>query len=101
MQVNDGAGVFYNILRIDYSCLPNTFFSWNNSIARQAIHATSTIKERREVAISFIDLFYNKATRAWVSRHYGFSCRCRACEDELDSDDKFTGGSCKGRLGMQ
>lgn len=101
MQNNDGAAIFYDCSRINHSCLPNAFFAWNNNIAQQTIHAISMIKEGEEVTISYVDPFHNKVARAWELHHYGFSCRCRACGDDLNNDDKFAGESCERRFRLR
>ncbi|KAF2758890.1 SET domain-containing protein [Pseudovirgaria hyperparasitica] len=74
-----GAGVFLKCARINHSCMPNAFFSYNARTGKENIHSIKTIKAGDEITICYCDPFNDTAKRAWHMRHYGFTCVCEAC----------------------
>ncbi|CAD6578124.1 MAG: hypothetical protein ASARMPRED_008537 [Alectoria sarmentosa] len=78
-----GSGIFLKAARINHSCCPNAFFSWNSNLQRVTIHAMVDIPAGDEITISYIFPFFSLETRQAVFReHYAFGCDCPACNLE-------------------
>jgi len=46
-------GIFPNVARINHSCVPNAFYSWNEAIGRLTVHAVKDIKKGEEITIHY------------------------------------------------
>ncbi|CAF9933562.1 hypothetical protein IMSHALPRED_009393 [Imshaugia aleurites] len=86
-ELGSGAsGIFLKASRINHSCRPNAFFSWNLLLHRMTIHAIVDIPAGEEVTVSYVFPFFALAHRRDVFRkHYGFECDCPVCCLELAS----------------
>ncbi|KAI9693397.1 MAG: hypothetical protein M1820_009326 [Bogoriella megaspora] len=82
-----GSAVFEVMSRINHSCLPNCFFSWNKKLQKETVHAIRDIGEGEELFVAYCNLIKAKDERADKLRAYGFDCGCQACLDE-DSEDE-------------
>ena len=75
-----GSGVFVKAARINHSCTPNAFFTWNKNIKRVAVHAMIDIPAGREVTVSYVYPFLSRNTRKHLlQKLYVFECDCPAC----------------------
>lgn len=75
-------GVFARAARLNHSCAPNVFHRYNPNINRLTIHALRDIAPGEELATSYIDICADTAARRQKLRHWGFKCRCVACESK-------------------
>jgi len=66
--------------RFNHSCLPNVYHRYNPNIDRLTIHALRDIRHGEEICTAYIDICYDTAERRRVLQHWGFECRCEACE---------------------
>ena len=73
------SGVFLKISRINHSCLPNSFPSYDGS--RGKITARKDIAKDEEIVISYTnpDPTLNKQERQKKLEPHGFECRCQLC----------------------
>ncbi|KAL2057422.1 hypothetical protein ABVK25_002475 [Lepraria finkii] len=76
--------------RINHSCLPNAYSSWNDKKDRFMIHAIADIQEGDEVTISYCDALATKDMRSKWLEVYQFSCECAACRttDQISNSGK-------------
>ncbi|KAL9094435.1 MAG: hypothetical protein Q9165_003285 [Trypethelium subeluteriae] len=76
---NAHVAVFQYESRINHSCMPNTWHSWNAKTHMHNVHATRVITAGEEITIQYADSFDIKETRKKNLDLYGFECRCDAC----------------------
>ncbi|KAF6228516.1 hypothetical protein HO133_008246 [Letharia lupina] len=78
-----GSGIFLKASRINNSCFPNAFFSWNQNLHRLTVHAMVDIPIGDEITVCYIFPFYSLQIRRDLFReHYVFECDCPACHVE-------------------
>ncbi|EPS40040.1 hypothetical protein H072_6181 [Dactylellina haptotyla CBS 200.50] len=87
----DGAskslGMFPMCARINHSCAPNVFHRYSPSINRLTIHALRDIQPGEELLTSYIDICHPTVIRRQLLKHWGFRCRCTACDSSDDEED--------------
>jgi hypothetical protein len=66
--------------RFNHSCSPNVYHRYNPDIDRLTIHALRDIRPGEEICTAYIDICSDTAERRRVLQHWGFECRCEACE---------------------
>lgn len=84
---NGGLCLMYS--RMNHSCLPNAYFSWNEALGREVVHAARDISADEEILANYLgaDAVYmthaqrNKRLRRW----WGFDCDCPACVEDTDA----------------
>ncbi|KAM3550899.1 hypothetical protein ARSEF4850_008126 [Beauveria asiatica] len=77
-----GKGLFALFSRINHSCVPNAYWTFNAAIERLTVHATRHIRVGEQITISYIkDTIAPKIVRALRLRPGNFSCNCTACTD--------------------
>ncbi|KAM3431789.1 hypothetical protein NHJ13734_007147 [Beauveria thailandica] len=77
-----GKGLFALFSRINHSCVPNAYWTFNAAIERLTVHATRHIRVGEQITISYIkDPIAPKIVRALRLRPGNFSCNCTACTD--------------------
>ncbi|KAL9063070.1 MAG: hypothetical protein Q9161_009639 [Pseudevernia consocians] len=80
------SGIFLKASRINNSCCPNAFFSWNQNLHRLTLHAMVDIPAAVEITICYIFPFFSLRQRQDEFRKtYGFRCDCPACDLETKS----------------
>lgn len=81
LQTNpDRHAVFPNAARLNHSCNPNAYYSWNEAIGRLTVHAVRDIKEGEEITIHYHLAVETQANRQ--HRHalaFRFICQCAVC----------------------
>ena len=78
-----GSGIFLKAARVNHSCCPNAFFSWNSNLQCVTIHAMVDISAGDEITVSYIFPFFSLEIRQAVFRErYAFECDCPACNLE-------------------
>ena len=79
------AGVFRTISRLNHSCRPCTFATWNPSARRQEVHALRHIRADEELTHSYLGGAAWDGRRAHrqreLARKYRFVCDCDSCEE--------------------
>ncbi|KAM3429929.1 hypothetical protein MY4824_007987 [Beauveria thailandica] len=61
-----GKGLFALFSRINHSCVPNAYWTFNAAIERLTVHATRHIRVGEQITISYIkDTIAPKITRPW------------------------------------
>lgn len=74
------SGIFMEASRINNSCCPNAFFSWNQNLQRVTVHAIVDIPAGEEITVCYVFPFFSRVYRQMMFReHYGFECGCPAC----------------------
>ncbi|KAM3499719.1 hypothetical protein MY10362_007052 [Beauveria mimosiformis] len=77
-----GKGLFALFSRINHSCVPNTYWTFNAAIERLTVHAISHIRVGEQITISYIkDSIAPKRVRTFKLERWNFSCSCTACTD--------------------
>lgn len=77
-----GSGLFPEASRINHSCIPNVYHSWNTALEKLSIHAIRDIEAGEELLTTYIPLLLARQQRHDEQHlgHYGFQCRCQACD---------------------
>ncbi|KAF3064258.1 SET domain-containing protein 5 [Daldinia childiae] len=79
-----GSGIFPLYTRINHSCVPNAYNSWNPTLERLTIHAIHDIKAGEQIFVDYI----GKACRTRNQRNFSLhtawdiTCNCAACTDD-------------------
>lgn len=85
LDQDDGAfiAVFARIARINHSCAPNCYSTFNDEAKRQAVRALRAIARGEELHICYTGSqaagMARDARRALLRRRWGFACACAAC----------------------
>jgi hypothetical protein len=74
-----GSGVFASYSRINHSCAPNVHNSYNPTLKKLTIHATSQINKGQEILTSYVDLDRTYEQRKNALLTWGIDCQCRCC----------------------
>lgn len=100
------AGLCPLYARINHSCVPNVYFSWNERLGREVVHAGRDIAPGEEILGNYLGsdaTFMTRAQRgARLTRYWGFPCECRDCalvqktdagekedEEDVEMDDEW------------
>lgn len=77
-----GSGLFPEASRINHSCIPNVYHSWNTALGKTTIHAIRDIEAGEELLTTYIPLLLARQQRHDEQHlgHYGFQCKCQACD---------------------
>ncbi|KAL8798825.1 MAG: hypothetical protein Q9182_006369 [Xanthomendoza sp. 2 TL-2023] len=79
-KTDSGVVVCLDLGRINHSCLPNVFPSWNNHKGRVTVHAMQNIAKGQEILMAHISVCQSRAERRWeLLERWQFICQCRAC----------------------
>lgn len=80
------SGIFPIASRMNHSCIPNVYHTWNQHINRLTVHALQNIAQGEELLTTYIP-----AILTWDQRnddehlgHYGFTCDCPACDPKSE-----------------
>ena len=79
---NAHVAVFEHGSRINHSCVPNTWHSWNAKTAKHNFHASRDIAADEEITTEYVDSIDIKGNRMRNIVLYGFECRCDACGND-------------------
>lgn len=91
------SAIFLKASRVNHSCGPNAFFSWNESLHRMTIHAIVDIPADEEITVSYVFPFFSLEHRQELFReHYGFYCDCPACHLGIEIGRR--GDMCRQRM---
>ncbi|KAK6331603.1 hypothetical protein TWF718_002152 [Orbilia javanica] len=80
-------GIFPQSARLNHSCSPNVFHRYNPVINRLTVHALRDIEKGEELFTSYIDICHPTVVRRHILKHWGFRCRCSACDSPDDDED--------------
>ncbi|RVD84859.1 uncharacterized protein DFL_003196 [Arthrobotrys flagrans] len=80
-------GIFPQSARLNHSCSPNVFHRYNPVINRLTVHALRDIQKGEELLTSYIDICHPTVVRRQILKHWGFRCRCEACDSPDDEED--------------
>ncbi|KAK6506517.1 hypothetical protein TWF506_011423 [Arthrobotrys conoides] len=80
-------GIFPQAARLNHSCSPNVFHRYNPVINRLTVHALRDIEKGEELLTSYIDICHPTVVRRQILKHWGFRCRCSACDSPDDDED--------------
>ena len=74
-------GIFLKAARINSSCCPNAYFSWNRDLRRITLHAMVDIPAAREITVCYCLPYCRQEHRQEVFQDfYGFQCDCPVCQ---------------------
>ena len=68
-------GVFETASRINHSCVPNSSYTWKDSIGRMIFYNRFKLLEGEEVTVDY------GHKKGQLKRIYGFECQCGGCTD--------------------
>lgn len=71
--------IFPTISFINHSCLPNSYYNWNDSMGMQTIHVTRDLSAAEEISICYTDSGSTSIRQAYLKKHFGFDCSCEIC----------------------
>ena len=83
-EMGSGTCICLDASRINHSCMPNAYYSWNSSIERVTLHAVKDIAEGEEITISYCSAYHTLEERKHELEPYVFTCRCPACQTDTD-----------------
>ena len=75
-------GLFPIAARLNHSCLPNAYVTFNQRIRRLAVHATHDVLPVEEITFSYLgatSFYMSREGRQEGLRRWGFECACAAC----------------------
>lgn len=80
------ASVYKDISRANHSGRPNAMVIWNEREQRGNLHALQPIRDKTEITVDYLSdhssCLRDGVTRnAQLQQHYGFTCRCPACNN--------------------
>lgn len=81
-NTGDGATMFLTATRFNHSCLPNTFYSWNEERNEIVVQSMIDISAGDEITICYGYAFQPCLDRQSELRMYNFWCNCPACQTE-------------------
>jgi hypothetical protein len=77
-------GIFIRAARLNHSCTPNAYASYNRTLGRLCVHAIRNIQPSEELLITYIPdavLFQERSVRMQKLREYfHFECNCPSCD---------------------
>ncbi|KAL8821270.1 MAG: hypothetical protein Q9223_000643 [Gallowayella weberi] len=97
-RTDSGVAVCYHVGRLNHSCLPNAYHTWNNVIDRATVHAVQDIAKGEEILTTYLPAALPRAQRqSQLLERWGFRCQCPAC----DSSSAFGKASDRRRKRLQ
>ena len=78
---NVHVAIFESASRINHSCAPNTWHSWNPKTEKHNIHAIRDIKAGEELTTEYANCLDIREKRHSILKSYGFECQCEVCND--------------------
>jgi len=92
-DANEGIPMFPTICKINHSCCPNSFFSWNSTLGCGMVYALHDIKQGEEITIAYKDMaLQDFATRkTQLDLRWHIKCNCKRCSMSVayrKDDDK-------------
>ncbi|KAF2187282.1 SET domain-containing protein [Zopfia rhizophila CBS 207.26] len=91
-------GLFPTAARLNHSCIPNVFMTWNSRIKRVTVHATRDIHPRDELTCSYIGtktFFFPAEERRRLLVKWAFKCMCPACDTNHSAFEEHDANRCK------
>lgn len=83
----DKAGVCFKFSRVNHSCAPNLCHVWDED-GFYYVFAAKDIRKGDELCTTYIDVAQPRSQRQAILRdHFGFDCRCPACEEPSSQGD--------------
>ncbi|KAK0241693.1 hypothetical protein EDD85DRAFT_993909 [Armillaria nabsnona] len=82
------AGVFNELSRLNHSCRPNTYRTFDMVSFAMEICAVRDIEEGEEITTYYTHLFLPTTTRQQNLEPYGVRCDCASCSNPRVSDDR-------------
>jgi hypothetical protein len=81
-DTEDGWGVFPIAARLNHSCIPNCYVSWNTQVDMLCAHAVRDIQAGGELLLAHRGLLSKgRMTRQRILKQIrGFDCTCPACD---------------------
>lgn len=76
-----GCGVFRQYSRLNHSCTPNVDIGFGET-EKLTVRAIRTIRAGEELTTTYINAVQGAEQRARALRHWGFECKCSACDGE-------------------
>ncbi|KAI9692350.1 MAG: hypothetical protein M1822_006581 [Bathelium mastoideum] len=67
--------------RINHSCMPNAWHSWNHETGKHNIQTIRDVAAGEEITTEYTDSLDIRANRQKILKLYGFECRCEACSN--------------------
>ena len=83
-EMGSGTCICLDAFRINHSCIPNAYYSWNSSLERITLHAVMDIAEGEEIMVSYCSAYHTLEERKRKLEPYVFTCRCPACQIDTD-----------------
>ena len=78
-------GIFKYGNRVNHSCLPNAYITWNAALGKLTVHAIRDIKCDEEITISYGYEYEPYASRqAKLEKDCGLKCICERCMKPLE-----------------
>lgn len=74
------SAIFPTAARMNHSCIPNVYHSYDSSLDMIAVHAIRDIEMGEEFCTSYIELCKGRESRAEGLGGWGVQCRCFACD---------------------
>ena len=82
------AAVCVDAARLNHSCIPNVFCSYNPSTKTHTVHAIKDVSAGDELLNSYIAGSYLSAAERRVSlANWGFECACPACSGRVEGSE--------------
>ena len=78
-NIDYSAAIFQTATRFNHSCLPNTYYSWNEARRELVCQAMIDVGEGEELTIAYGRPFLSHRERKMELRNYNFRCKCPAC----------------------
>lgn len=89
---DDAQAVYSTISRLNNSCTPNAFLSWDFSRKTMNLFAVRDIDPGEEICVSYVNTLLERNMRHdFMQEIWEFSCRCEACElegEELEESNE-------------
>ena len=81
-NIGNRAAMFLTATRFNHSCVPNTYYSWNENRSEIVFQVMIDISENEEMTICYGNPFRTFLQRRHELRIYSFRCHCPACQIE-------------------
>ncbi|KAK0195507.1 hypothetical protein F5146DRAFT_1025879 [Armillaria mellea] len=81
-------GVFNELSRLNHSCRPNTYRTFDRVSFAMEIRAVRDIEKGEELTTYYSDLLVPTTTRQQQLEPYGVRCDCASCSNPRVSDDR-------------
>ena len=87
------AAVFPVVSRINHSCKPNVYHSWNTFLNEETVYAIRDIRENEEILTSYVIAYKTRKDRITeLEKKFRFTCTCEVCslkgQQLKESDDR-------------